>query len=52
MGDVAPGEVALEDVYDAIKAETLENKRDQYYENQKNALLDAANVRYYPERLQ
>ena len=52
VGDVAPGEVALEDVYDAIKAETLENKCDQYYENQKNALLDAANVRYYPERLQ
>ena len=52
VGDVAPGEVPLEEVFEQMKAAALEIKQDTYYEEQTTALLDNANVRYYPERLQ
>ena len=52
VGDVAPGEVPLEEVFEQMKAAALEVKQDAYYEEQTTALLDNANVRYYPERLQ
>ncbi|MBR1560044.1 MAG: hypothetical protein IJ646_07355 [Clostridia bacterium] len=52
LKDVAPGEVPLEDVYDAMKAETLKDAQDAYYEEQVTQLLEDANVKYYPERLQ
>ena len=52
VADIAPGEVPLSDVYDAMKAETLKIHQDAYYENYVSGLLDEANVQYYPERLQ
>ena len=52
LKDVAPGEVSLEDVRDAVEAEALKAKRDAAYEEHVAALLDQSNVRYYPERLQ
>ena len=52
LRDVVPGEVALADVYDAMKAETLQAAQDIAYEEHITNLLDAANVKFYPERLQ
>ena len=51
IGDVTPGEVALTDVRDAVAAEALKQKQEEYYEQQRDALLEAAQVKYYPERL-
>ena len=51
IGDVAPGEVPLEDVADAVRAEALKAKQSEYYSQQRQALLEAAQVKYYPERL-
>ena len=51
IGDVTPGEVPLDEVIDAMRAETLAEKQTEYYAQQRQALLDAANVKYYPERL-
>ena len=52
LNDVAPGEVPLDQVRDALRDEALKARQDAYYQEQVNALLEAANVRYYPERLQ
>ena len=52
LKDVAPGEVPLEQVSDAVKALALEEKQEEYYDEQISAMLEEANVRYYPERLQ
>lgn len=52
LRDVTPGEVPFEDVYDAMKAEALEISQLAYYEEQTAVMLDEANVKYYPERLQ
>ena len=52
LKDVTPGEVPLEQVSDAIRAAALEEKQDEYYDEQISAMLEEANVRYYPERLQ
>lgn len=51
VGDVTPGEVPLADVRDAVAAEALKQKQNEYYEQQRDALLEAAQVKYYPERL-
>ena len=51
IGDVTPGEVSLADVRDAVAAEALKQKQNEYYEQQRDALLEAAQVKYYPERL-
>ena len=51
IGDVAPGEVPLEEVADAVRAEALKQKQAAYYDQQRQALLEAAQVKYYPERL-
>ena len=51
VGDVASGEVPLADVADAMRAGALKDKQAAYYAQQRQALLDAANVKYYPERL-
>ena len=50
--DITPGEVPLEQVYDAVKAETLADRQEKYYQEKVAELLDQANVQYYPERLQ
>lgn len=51
IGDVAPGEVPLADIRDAVAAAALKQKQTEYYEQQRDALLEAAQVKYYPERL-
>ena len=51
IGEVAPGAVALDDVREAVTADALKAKQTEYYEQQRQALLDAAQVKYYPERL-
>ena len=51
IGDVTPGQVALDAVRDAVAAEALKQKQTEYYEQQRDALLEAAQVKYYPERL-
>ena len=52
IGDVTAGEVPFADVYDEMAAETLSEKQSNYYEEQRAALLESSNVKYYPERLQ
>ena len=49
--DVPPGEVPLSDVFEAVKAEALDLRKNTYYEERVADLLDGANVKYYPERL-
>ena len=51
IGDVPAGEVPLEEIRDEVRAEALDLKRSEYYEAQREAMLEQANVRYYPERL-
>jgi len=51
IGDVTPGEVPLAEVREAVAAEALKQKQTEYYEQQRDALLEAAQVKYYPERL-
>lgn len=51
IGNVTPGEVPLADVRDAVSAEALKEKQDAYYDQQRQALLEAAQVKYYPEKL-
>ena len=51
IGDVAPGEVPLNEIRDAVQADALKEKQEAYYAQQRKALLEAAQVRYYPERL-
>ena len=51
VGDVTPGEVPLADIRDAVAAAALKQKQTEYYEQQRDALLEAAQVKYYPERL-
>ena len=51
IGNVTPGEVPLADVLDAVRADALKAKQDEYYNQQREALLEAAQVKYYPERL-
>ena len=52
LGEVPSGEVPLDQVAEAVRAETLALKQSEYYETQREALLEQANVKYYPERLQ
>lgn len=51
IGEITPGAVPLEDALDAVTADALKAKQTEYYEQQRQALLDAAQVKYYPERL-
>ena len=52
LKDVAPGDVPLEEVRAVIEAQALAVKQQDYYEEQVTAMLEDANVVYYPERLQ
>ena len=52
LRDVAPGDVPLDQVRDAVKAEALEVRQQAYYDEQITVMLEEANVQYYPERLQ
>ena len=51
IDDVAPGEMPLDEIRDAVSADTLKEKQAEYYDQQREALLEAAQVKYYPERL-
>ncbi len=51
-GDVPAGVVSMNDIYDAVSAQTLETARQMAFETQVNAWMDAAGAKYYPERLQ
>ena len=51
IGDVTPGEVPLEEVRDAVAADALATKQAEYYDQQRQQLLEEAHVKYYPERL-
>ena len=51
IGDAAAGEVPLADVEAAVQADALKRKQGIYYDQQRQAMLEAANVKYYPERL-
>ena len=52
LGEVAPGEVPLEDVKQAVSAEVLAEKEEEAYIAHMNDLIDKANVKYYTDRLQ
>ena len=51
IGDVTPGEVPLSDIDSAVRAAALAQKQADYYAHEREELLSAANVKYYPERL-
>ncbi len=51
VGDVTPGEVPLADIDAAVRAAALAQKQADYYAHEREELLSAANVKYYPERL-
>lgn len=52
LSDVTPGDVPLEEVREPIEARALEARQRAYYDEQTAAMLEEANVQYYPERLQ
>ena len=51
IGDVPAGQVPLEEAWDEVRAEALSLKQSEYYDQQRDAMLEQANVKYYPERL-
>lgn len=51
IGDVAPGEVPLDEAREAVAADALKEKQAAYYDQQRKTLLEQAHVKYYPERL-
>ena len=52
VGPVAAGEVAMDKVVDELTEEALQNAQLLAYENQVAAWIEAADVKYYPERMQ
>lgn len=52
VGDVTPGEVSLDDVRATLEAEVLADKQELSYVEQEAQWIAAAEVKYYPERLQ
>ena len=52
LSDVTPGDVPLDEVRETIEAQALEIRQRAYYDEQTAAMLEEANVQYYPERLQ
>jgi len=52
VGEVPAGAVALEDVHEILKEQTLEDAQYAAYEEQLNKWLEEADAVYYPERMQ
>lgn len=52
VGDVVPGEVALDSIRSTIESEVLSDKQDSAYVEQEAQWITAADAKYYPERLQ
>ena len=46
------GAVAFEQVQDTLRSQTLESAKQTAYDDQLNAWIEAAHVKYYPERMQ
>ena len=51
VGEVTPGEISIDVMYDAISREALEYARAEAYENQISRWMDEADIKYYPERM-
>lgn len=51
VGDVTPGVVSIDALYDVISEEALEQARAEAYENTITHWISEADVRYYPERM-
>lgn len=52
VGNVPEGAVAFEQVQDTLRSQTLESAKQTAYDDQLNAWIEAAHVKYYPERMQ
>lgn len=52
VGPVAAGDVAMDKVVEELTAEALQNAQLLAYEEQVAAWIEAAGVKYYPERMQ
>lgn len=51
MGEVPAGAISVDEMYDVISAEALENARSEAYDQQISQWIDEANIEYYPERM-
>ena len=52
VGEVAPGDVAMDKVVDELTGEALQKAQLNAYEKQVEAWIEEADVKYYPERMQ
>ena len=50
--ELPAGDVPLSEVVDQVRAEALSIKQEDYYQQQTAEMLEKANVKFYPERLQ
>ena len=51
VGDVTPGEISIDVMYDAISREALEYARAEAYDSQIEKWMNEADIKYYPERM-
>ena len=51
VGDVTPGEISIDAMYDTISREALEYARANAYEETISKWFDEAEIKYYPERM-
>jgi len=51
LGEVTPGEISIDAMYDTISAEALEYARANAYEAQIDKWTAEADIKYYPERM-
>lgn len=51
VGEVTPGAVSIDEMYDSISAEVLDYARAQAYEIQIAKWMEEAQIKYYPERM-
>lgn len=51
VGEVIPGELAIDAVYDMLSAEALESRRALTYASQIDQWMTEADIKYYPERM-
>lgn len=51
VGEVTPGEISIDAMYDTISQEALEYARAEAYDAQVNKWIEEAEIKYYPERM-
>ena len=51
IGDAPAGEIPMAEVEDAVRAQALSRKQAIAYDQQRDAMLEQAHPKYYPERL-